>query len=171
MDARKDRIGEHAADHPPAWAIAALGPVPAHPLDQLAWQKRAAAPDARAAWYEGLGALGPADGPDVRGMPDGRLLHLRDTYPVETAWAPSTSGMSYVRFAPPPGTPACPACAPPPTPAPPPSAAIKATPRPSTSWPPATRPWNGSTGSAKPCSLRRWLTAPTGRPPLAPSAS
>jgi len=31
------------------------------------------------------GALGPADGPDVRGMPDGMLLHLRDTYPVETA--------------------------------------------------------------------------------------
>jgi hypothetical protein len=113
MDARKDRIGEHTADHPPAWAISALGPVPAHPLDRLAWQKRAAAigawrertgydhpadpigpepvaaaPDARAAWHEALAALGPADGPDVRGMPDGRLLHLRDTYPVETAWAP-----------------------------------------------------------------------------------
>ena len=117
MDARKDRIGEHAADHPPAWAIAALGPVPAHPLDRLDWQKRAAAigawrelsgydhpadpigpepaaaaPDARAAWHEALAALGPADGPDVRGMPDGRLLHLRDTYPVETAWAPRYVG-------------------------------------------------------------------------------
>jgi hypothetical protein len=117
MDARKDRIGEHAADHPPAWAIAALGPVPAHPLDRLAWQKRAAAigawrelsgysdpadpigaepvaaaPDARAAWHEALAALGPADGPEVRGMPDGRLLHLRDTYPVETAWAPQYVG-------------------------------------------------------------------------------
>ena len=117
MDARKDRIGEHAADHPPAWAISALGPVPAHPLDRLAWQKRAAAigawrelsgydhpadpigpepvaaaPDARAAWHEALAALGPADGPDVRGMPDGRLLHLRDTYPVETAWAPRYVG-------------------------------------------------------------------------------
>ena len=45
-------------------------------------------PDARAAWHEALAVLGPADGPDVRGMPDGRLLHLRDTYPVETAWAP-----------------------------------------------------------------------------------
>ena len=31
MDARKDRIGEHAASHPPPWAITALGPVPAHP--------------------------------------------------------------------------------------------------------------------------------------------
>jgi hypothetical protein len=25
-------------------------------------------------------------------MPDGRLLHLRDTYPVETAWAPQYVG-------------------------------------------------------------------------------
>jgi hypothetical protein len=39
-----------------------------------------------------LAALGPAGGPDVRGMPDGRLLHLRDTYPVETAWAPQYVG-------------------------------------------------------------------------------
>jgi hypothetical protein len=102
---------------PPAWAISALGPVPTHLLDRLAWQKRAAAigawrelsgydhpadpigpepvaaaPDARAAWHEALAALGPADGPDVRGMPDGRLLHLRDTYPVETAWAPRYVG-------------------------------------------------------------------------------
>ena len=117
MDARKDRIGEHAAGHPPPWAIAALGPVPADPPDRLDWQKRAAAigawrelsgysdpadpigpepvaaaPDARAAWHEALAALGPADGPDVRGMPDGRLLHLRDTYPVETAWAPQYVG-------------------------------------------------------------------------------
>jgi len=113
MDARKDRIGEYAAGHPPAWATGALGPVPENPLDRLAWQKRAAsigawrelsgydhpadpigpepvaaAPGARAAWQEALAALGPADGPDVRGMPDGRLLHLRDTYPIETAWAP-----------------------------------------------------------------------------------
>ncbi len=43
MDARKDRIGEHAAEHPQAWATAALGPVPARPLDRLGWQKRAAA--------------------------------------------------------------------------------------------------------------------------------
>ena len=117
MDARKDRIGEHAAEHGLPWAVAALGPVPAHPLDRLDWQKKAAsigafrelsgydhpadpigpepaaaAPDVRAAWYEALAALGPAGGPDVRGMPDGRLLHLRDTYPVETAWAPQYVG-------------------------------------------------------------------------------
>jgi hypothetical protein len=39
-----------------------------------------------------LAALGPADGPDVRGLPDGTLLHLRDTYPVETGWAPRYVG-------------------------------------------------------------------------------
>ena len=113
MDARKDRIGEHAAEHALPWAITALGPVPDDPVDRLDWQQRAssigawrelsgydhptdpigpeptaAAPDKRAAWYEALAALGPVDGPDVRGMPDGRLLHLRDTYPIETAWAP-----------------------------------------------------------------------------------
>ena len=117
MDARKDRIGEHTASHPPPWATAALGPVPARPPGRLEWQKRAAAigawrelsgydhpadpigpepaaaaPDVRAAWHQALAALGPADGPDVRGMPDGRLLHLRDTYPTETAWAPQYVG-------------------------------------------------------------------------------
>jgi hypothetical protein len=117
MDARKDRIGEHAAGHAPPWAVNALGPVPGHPLDRLDWQQRAssigawrelsgysdpvdpigpepvaAAPDARAAWHQALAALGPAGGPDVRGMRDGRLLHLRDTYPIETAWAPRYVG-------------------------------------------------------------------------------
>ena len=117
MDARKDRIGEHAAEHPPPWSTGALGPVPEHPLDRLDWQRRAAsisawrelsgydhstdpigpepdaaAPDARAAWHEAFAALSPAGGSDVRGMLDGRLLHLRDTYPVETAWAPPFVG-------------------------------------------------------------------------------
>jgi hypothetical protein len=117
MDARKERLGEHATDHELPWAVNALGPVPEHPLDRLDWQKRAAAigawrelsgydhpteaigpepatgtPDVRSVWFEALAALGPADGPNVRGMPDGRLLHLRDTYPVETAWAPQYVG-------------------------------------------------------------------------------
>jgi conjugative relaxase-like TrwC/TraI family protein len=117
MDARKDRIGEHAAQHSLPWAVAALGPVPEDPRDRAGWQERAAAigawrelsghrdpadpigaepvaaaPDLRAAWHEALAALDPADGPDVRGMPDGRLLHLRDTYPIETAWAPQYVG-------------------------------------------------------------------------------
>ena len=117
MDARKDRIGEHAAEHALPWAVTALGPVPGHPLDRLDWQKRAASigawrelsgydhpadpigpepvaavPDLRAAWHEAFAALGPVNGPDVRGMPDGMLWHLRDTYPIETAWAPQWVG-------------------------------------------------------------------------------
>ena len=76
---------------------------------------------------------------------------------------PGTSATSCARSAPPPGTPAWPACAPPPRPAPQSSTATTATPRPSTSWPPATRPWSGPTGSARRCSPRRWPTAPTGR--------
>jgi len=117
MDARKDRIGDHASEHTPPWAINALGPVPDHPLNRLDWQQRAAsigayrelsghsdpanpigpepataAADIRAAWHEALAALAPANGPDVRGIPDGRLLHLRDTYPIETAWAPQYVG-------------------------------------------------------------------------------
>jgi len=117
MDARKDRIGEHAAENTLPWAVNALGPVPDHPLNRLGWHRRAAsiggyrelsgqdhpadaigpepvatAPDTGAAWHEALAALGPADGPDVRGVPDGRLLHLRDTYPIETGWAPQWVG-------------------------------------------------------------------------------
>jgi hypothetical protein len=195
MDARKDRIGEYTAGHPPAWATAALGPVPADPADRLEWQKRAAAigawrelsgysdpadpigpepvaaaPDARAAWHEALAALGPVDGPDVRGMPDGRLLHLRDTYPVETVWAPQYVGdeQRQVRAA---GWDAAwPACAPPPRPAPPPGGAPPPRPGAPQRGPAATGPWSRPTGSARPCSPRRWPTAPTGRPPLAPSA-
>ncbi len=117
MDARKERIGEHAAEHTLPWAIKALGPVPEHPVDRLDWQRRAssigawrelsghhgpadpigpepvaAAPEARVAWREAFMALAPVDGPAVRALPDGTLLHLRDTYPIETAWAPQWVG-------------------------------------------------------------------------------
>ena len=41
MDARKDRIGEHAASHALPWAVNALEPGPrSHPLDRLDWQRR-----------------------------------------------------------------------------------------------------------------------------------
>jgi hypothetical protein len=117
MDARKQRIGEHAAASNLPWVVTALGPVPDDLEARLEWERRAASvgayrelsgythpadpvgpepaagtPDLRAAWHEALAALGPADGPDVRGMTDGRLLHLRDTYPLETAWAPPWVG-------------------------------------------------------------------------------
>jgi hypothetical protein len=117
MDARKQRIGEHAAANALPWAVGALGPVPDGPLSRSEWQQRAASigayrelssynhptdpvgpepaagdPDVRAAWHEALAVLAPVDGPDVRGMPDGRLLHLHATYRLETAWAPPWVG-------------------------------------------------------------------------------
>ena len=197
MDARKDRIGEHAADHAPPWAVTALGPVPGHPLDRLDWQRRAssigawrelsgydhptdpigpepaaAAPDLRAAWHEAFAALGPADGPDVRGMPDGTLLHLRDTYPIETAWAPQwvgdelrqvRAGAWHARLA---GHPRRRR-----SPTPPAAAATTTTPTSSRRWPPATRPCTTPTGSARPSSPPSWPTGPTGSTPPASNAT
>ena len=84
MDARKERIGEHAAASSLPWAVSALGGIPDDPVTRLEWQRRAAsigayrelsgydhcvdptgpepvtgAPDPRAAWHEALAALGP----------------------------------------------------------------------------------------------------------------
>ena len=117
MDDRKQRLGQHAARTTPAWAINALGPVPGSPAARRDWERKASSigayremygyehpddpigpepghqtPDQRAAWHEAFLALGPADGPDVRAMPDGRLWLIRDTYAAETAWAPRHVG-------------------------------------------------------------------------------
>jgi hypothetical protein len=117
MDERTGRIGEHAAEHELPWAARALGPVPSDPPGRLDWQRRASAigayrelygwddpadpigpepaggdPDRRAAWHHALAALGPPGDGDVRGLPDGMLHHLRDTYPIDTAWAPRWVG-------------------------------------------------------------------------------
>jgi hypothetical protein len=194
MDARKDRIGEQAAQHALPWAVTALGPVPDDPRDRAGWQQRAAAigawrelsgyadpadpigpepvaaaPDLRAAWHEAFAALGSAEGPDVRGMPDGRLLHLRDTYPVETAWAPPWVGdkLRQVRAAA--WEAAWPGCAP--VPKPPAIAATRAPLPASRSSPPPTTPCTSSTGNARPSSPPPWPTAPTGTPPPAPSGT
>jgi len=64
----------------------------AHPAEPIGPEPVTGTPDLRAAWHEALAALGPGDGRGVRGMPDGILLHLRDTYPIETAWAPTWTG-------------------------------------------------------------------------------
>jgi hypothetical protein len=117
MDDRTQRLGQYAAQNAAAWAVQALGPVPHHPGARHQWENKAAsigayremygydhpddpigpeptrdAPEQRAAWYEAFAALGPTAGPDVRGMPDGRLWLIRDTYATETAWAPRHVG-------------------------------------------------------------------------------
>jgi len=117
MDDRTRRLGQHTARTAPAWAITALGPVPAAPAARRDWEHHAAAiaayretysydhpgdpigpepshqaPGQRAAWHAAFAALNPADGPGVRALPDGRLWLLRDTYAAETAWAPRHTG-------------------------------------------------------------------------------
>jgi hypothetical protein len=63
-----------------------------HPGDPIGPEPSHQAPDQRAAWHQAYLALGPAAGPDVRAMPDGRLWLLRDTYATQTAWAPRHVG-------------------------------------------------------------------------------
>jgi conjugative relaxase-like TrwC/TraI family protein len=117
MDERRDRIGQHAVEHQPAWAMKALGPVPGDPGERDRWRERASAigayrelfghdddrqpigpepiadhPDKRALWHEAWQALGPADGTDLRERTDGSLWLIRDQYQAETAWAPRHVG-------------------------------------------------------------------------------
>ena len=117
MDGRKQRLGQHAAQIVPVWAITALGPVPDDAAARQVWERKASliaayqemygyedpgdpigpeptrdTPDQRAAWHEAFLALGPAGQPDVRAMRDGRLWLIRDTYAAETAWAPRHVG-------------------------------------------------------------------------------
>ena len=113
MDDRTRRLGQHTAQTTPAWAITALGPVPADSAARRHWEDKAApiaayremyghdhpgdpigpeparqASDQRAAWHQAFAALGPASQPDVRAMPDGQLWLARDAYATKTAWAP-----------------------------------------------------------------------------------
>ena len=93
MDDRKQRLGQHAAQIAPAWAITALGPVPDDAAVRQEWERKASSiaayremygyddpddpigpeptrdtPDQRAAWHEAFLALGQASAPDVRAM-------------------------------------------------------------------------------------------------------
>jgi hypothetical protein len=58
-----------------------------HPADPIGPEHGAAAPGPARRLARGPHRPRPASGPDVRGLPDGILLHVRDTYPLETAWA------------------------------------------------------------------------------------
>jgi len=123
MDERRDRIGAHAAEHQPAWAVKALGPVPDDPGERDRWRERASAvgayrelfgyddrqpigpepvadhPDKRAVWHDAWRALGPAGETDLRDRADGSLWLIRDQYQAETAWAPKhvAQELGYVR--------------------------------------------------------------------------
>jgi hypothetical protein len=113
MDERTERIGEHAVQAEPEWALRALGPVPDEPGERLDWQQRASAigayrelygiqdqadpigpeptgssPEQRAAWHAGFAALTRTDTVDVRVLPEASLWHMRDSYKAETQWAP-----------------------------------------------------------------------------------
>ncbi len=117
MDARAERLGEHAVQTSPAWALQALGPVPDDPVERLDWQQRASkiatyrelygiqddheaispeptgnAPEMRAAWHDAFAAITRTDGVDVRTLPGRSLMHMRDSYRTETGWAPPHVG-------------------------------------------------------------------------------
>jgi hypothetical protein len=113
MDDRVRRIGEHAAETQPAWAVLALGPPPADPDTKVAWQQRAAimgsyrelyayesqtdaigpapamtAPEAWADWHAAFSALDKIGGIDLRAVTDSQLHLRRAGYERELAWAP-----------------------------------------------------------------------------------
>ena len=117
MDERTERIGQHAVQAQPEWALRALGPVPDDPGERLDWQQRASAigayhelygvedqadplgpepagssPEQRAAWHAGFAALTRTDTVDVRALPEASLWHMRDSYKAETEWAPPHVG-------------------------------------------------------------------------------
>ena len=117
MDDRVRRIGEHAAQTCPQWAVQALGELPEDPVRRADWEDRAArlgayrelygysapadaigpepgktSPEARADWHAALEALGHIDGIDLRGCSDAQLRLRRGTYAQETGWAPRYVG-------------------------------------------------------------------------------
>ena len=196
MDARKDRIGEHAAEHASLWAVAALGPVPEDPRDRDDWQRRAAAigawrelsghghpadpiglepvaaaPDLRAAWREALAPSARPAGPTCAACRTAGCCTCATPTRSRPSGRRNTWGMSSARSAPPPARPAWPASAPPPKPQPPPTAATPKPPPASRTSRAATTPCTTPTGSARPSSPAPWPTAPTGTPQPAPSAT
>jgi flagellar biosynthesis GTPase FlhF len=117
MDDRVRRIGEHAAQTRPQWAVQALGEPPEDRTGRADWEDRAArlgayrelygytapadaigpepgktSPEARADWHAAFEALGHIDGIDLRGCSDAQLRLRRGTYAQETGWAPRYVG-------------------------------------------------------------------------------
>jgi hypothetical protein len=116
QDNRVDRLGEHAAETSPAWAVEALGPVPGDPVDRLDWTQRAgkidkyrerygikdaeiigpeptsSSPDMRADWFDAFRAMTRIDAVDFTRLPDESLVRMRNSYQSETGWAPPHVG-------------------------------------------------------------------------------
>jgi hypothetical protein len=116
MDARRIRIGEHAAETSPAWAVNAIGPVPDDPLERLEWTERASAigayrelygiesdadpigpepvnsPEAGSAWMAAYSAQLHQDPTGLDRLPDSSLYLRRAQYEAETRWAPPYAG-------------------------------------------------------------------------------
>ena len=113
MDDRVRRLGEHAAQTRPAWAVDALGDVPEDLTVRAVWESRAAqlsayrelygydsktdaigpepgktSPEARADWHAAFAVLGRVEGIDLRGCTDDQLRLRRRMYERETSWAP-----------------------------------------------------------------------------------
>jgi hypothetical protein len=115
MADRQRRLGEHAADHPPAWAQS-LGPVPEDPVGRAEWEHKAElvgkyrerwdyahphepigpkpgqhSPEARADWQAAAEILGRQ--PDeLSELSDGQLWAWRSAFTREMAWAPPYKG-------------------------------------------------------------------------------
>jgi hypothetical protein len=192
MDARKDRIGEHAADNELPWAVSALGPVPGHPVDRLEWQQRAASigayrelsgyahpadpigpepaadPDIRAAWHE---ALAPPTAPTSAACPTEHCCTCATPTPSKPAGHRSGPARNCARFGSAPPKPGWPPSAPPPKPTPPTATASTKKPPSSRPWRPATTPCTTPTPNARPSSPPSWPTGSSGRPPPVSSGS
>ena len=112
LEGRQERLGEHAGIVQPAWALEALGPVPEDPVERLDWERRAGVMDSyrerygvgeaeiigrdpgehnpgqRAHWFEAFRAQHHAEGLDFTKLSDETLIHMRNSYKLETGWAP-----------------------------------------------------------------------------------
>src|SRR5260370_16555372 len=114
MEARRRRIGEHAAREAPLWATQALGQVPDGAEARAEWEARAGrlgayremfgwdhpgeaidpepaptSPEARAEWHTAFGVMARVEGIDVRNLTDGQLLARPRAYQPETSCPPN----------------------------------------------------------------------------------
>lgn len=115
MAGRQRRLGEHAAEHPPAWAQA-LGAVPqdlvaradwelkaglvsryrdrwgyAHPHEPIGPKPGQHSPEARQDWQAAAEALGHQPG-NLSELSDGQLQAWRSAFAREMVWAPPYRG-------------------------------------------------------------------------------